>query len=178
MDSKKIAYVFRGSPSSGKGTLVKKFIELLPGKVAKLELDVFRWAFHLNNRVPADVSEAEHMFAYKNFLLMLKSYCESGEYTLVLEGLFSAHKSGPHGNLDDVLPMLKKHGYEYRAFLLTANYDLLWSRNKHREYVVHEAEFKDLYEYVNSDTSSEEIPIDVSGSIEETMEKLKAYIIK
>ena len=174
---KKVAYVFRGSPSSGKGTLVKEFIGLLQGKTAKLELDVFRWSFHLYNRVPADFSEAEHTFAYKNFLLLLESYCENGEYTLVIEGLFSAHTSGPHGNLDDVLSILKKYGYEYRTFLLIANYDTLWARNVQREYVVPEAEFKQLYSYVNNGTSHEEIRIDVSGSIEQTIENLKEYII-
>ena len=36
------AYVFKGAPASGKGTITKKFIKLIAGRVSLLELDNFR----------------------------------------------------------------------------------------------------------------------------------------
>lgn len=172
----KTAYVFRGSPASGKGTLTKEFIKLLPGKVARLELDQFRWDFHLYNRKPSEVTNEEHLFAYQNFLVMLNQYCASGNYTLVLEGLFSANKPGPHGNVADIVAILKKYHFEYKNILLYADYDVLWQRNLKREYVVPEYEFKDLYSYVTDGESEDEHRVNVSGSVEETVMALKQII--
>lgn len=175
---KKIAYVFRGSPASGKGTLTNAFIKLVPGKVAYLELDTFRWGFHLRNRTPQDFSEEEHQFAYENFLLMLENYCKNGNYTLVIEGLFSPHVKGAHGNMEDVVNILEKYGFEYKTILLSADYDTLMQRNRERAYVVPDDEFRNLYDYVMTGSVEGEYRIDVSGTIEETMERLKALRIQ
>ena len=68
----KTIYIFRGSPASGKGTITNEFIKQIPGKVALLELDKFRWGFHLKNRKIVDITEDEHQLAYKNFYQSLK----------------------------------------------------------------------------------------------------------
>ncbi len=88
-------YIFRGSPASGKGTITEEFIKQLDGKIAFLELDNFRWGFHLKNRVVADIGQKEHLLAYKNFLSVLEYYLSDGSYTLVIEGLFSWRVAGP-----------------------------------------------------------------------------------
>ena len=155
------AYVFRGSPASGKGTITAEFIKKLPGKVAKLELDQFRWGFHLWNRNVSDVTEDEHAFAYQHFLSSLELYCKNGSYTLVVEGLFSWDTPGPHGNMRDILAIFKKYNVEHKIFLLYADYDTLWSRNQKRNYAVPEAEFRQLYDYVMQKKSEEEIQIEV-----------------
>ncbi len=81
-------FVFRGPPASGKGTLVTQFIKGLAGKVAHLELDTFRWHFHLVSREVTDVSEEEHMLAYQNYLSVLRNHLTDGSYTVVTKGFF------------------------------------------------------------------------------------------
>ena len=166
------AYIFRGAPASGKGTITKEFIKMISGKVVLLELDNFRWGFHLYNREVKDVCKEEHAFAYQNFLLMLESYCKNGQYNLVVEGLFSWDKKGVHGNMNDIITILKRHGFEYKAFYLRANKNVLWKRNTKRKYVVPAFEFEDLCNYVGKEVPGKEIDIDVENNGSDEISKL------
>lgn len=169
----KTAYIFRGPPASGKGTLTKLFMQHLKGKVALLELDTFRWEFHSHVRAISDVTNDEHQFAYENFLLILERYCKKGDYTIVIEGLFSWNTPSPHGNMQDILKILKKYGFTYESFVLSADRDTLWERNSKRDYVVPHEEFDELYDTVMQATGDEEQLIDVTAqSPEETVRGL------
>jgi predicted kinase len=161
MNNKKI-FILRGSPSSGKGAVAKEFMKRISGKVAYLEEDAFRWGFHLVNRTVSDISDAEHLFAYKNYLSVLENYLENGTYTIVTEGLFSWKTHGPHGCMQDILKLCQKYNFNTYPVLLYGDYETLWERNCKREYSVPEEEFKMLYSYVNSEQSPDEIKIDVS----------------
>lgn len=157
----KKAYIFRGSPASGKTTLTKKYIKQFSGKCALLELDTFRWNFHLTNREICEVSLEEHYFAYKNFLMMLESYCKNETYDLVIEGLFAFDKKSPHGNMQEIMYILNKYNYKYEAFVLMADFETLWNRNLKRDYSVPRDEFIDLYNNVVEKIGKNEIIIDV-----------------
>jgi len=96
-------FIFRGSPSSGKGTITEAFMKKLGGRLAYIELDKFRWGFHLRNRTVPDIADDEHQLAYENYLAVLENYLKNGTYTIVTEGLFSWDTPGPHGNMQDIL---------------------------------------------------------------------------
>lgn len=167
------AYVFRGPCASGKGTLTKAFAKTLSGKVALLELDEFRWRFHLIGRNVGDITEGEHYLAYQNFLSVLENYCKAGEYTLIIEGLFAWDTAGPHGNMQDILALFRRFHVNHMLFLLAAPYEVLWERNAKRQYVVPEDEFKMLHDYVMQKSSGEEIKIDVSGTPEDALRQIE-----
>jgi predicted kinase len=164
-------YIFRGSPASGKGTITAEFLKQLPGKVVFLELDKFRWGFHLVNREVGDVSEVEHQLAYKNYLSVLENYLKSGQYTIVTEGLFSWDKPSPHGNMQDVLLLAKKYDFKSFPILLFADLETLWMRNLAREYSVPEGEFSELYSHVMDKQDKSEIVVDVTKNT--VMESIK-----
>lgn len=167
-------YIFRGSPASGKGTITKAFLREVSGKIAFLELDTFRWGFHLINRVVSEVTEKEHQLAYDNYLAVLENYLRDGTYTIVTEGLFSWAAPSPHGCMQDILELCKQYGYHVYPVLLSANYQTLWERNLAREYSVPEAEFKLLYEHVMQEWSAEEVVIDVGvNTVAQTVNRLK-----
>ncbi len=173
----KKAYVFRGSPASGKGTLTKGFLKLLKGKVAFLELDNFRWGFHLTNRDISEVTGDEHLFAYNNFLLMLESYCMNGDYTLVIEGLFSWVENGAHGNMNDIKSILEKCDFQYEFFYLQAKYETLWGRNNDRKYSVPKKEFDSLFKSVGKGEKQRETIIDVDNkTIKEALQELEKHL--
>lgn len=177
IDKRKTVYVFRGAPSSGKGTLTKEFIKLLSGKVAYIELDQFRWGYHLTNRQVVDVSEEEHKFAYENFLQMLDNYCSNGNYTIVCEGLFSWREHGAHGNMNDLVNIFKKHNFNFKLFCLEASKEVLWDRNTKRKYTVPKEEFDQLFDYVGSSEADKETIIDVeNNSVEESVKILAENI--
>lgn len=169
------AYVFRGSPSSGKGTLTERFIKLIPGKVSLLELDTFRWGFHKwNRRIPDDFTDEDHQLAYENFLTVLENYCKNGKYNLVIEGLFAWDKKSPHGNMQDIIALLKKYDFDYKLFLLYGDKEVLWERNTKREYAVPKDEFEMLYHNVMDKIGDEEIKVNVgSMTINETVDFIK-----
>ena len=170
-------FIFRGSPASGKGTVTKEFIKELPGKITFLELDNFRWGFHLKNRNVSDISHEEHELAYVNFLAILENYLRNGNYTIVVEGLFSWSTPGPHGNMQDLLKLCTKHNYQSIPILLYADKKILWRRNQKRDYVVPKDEFDELYNYVMYEISDDELRIDVGANdISDTIEILKKYI--
>src|SRR5690348_3823909 len=86
---KPIVYIFRGAPGSGKDTLVPKFCEFLPKPVALLAHDTFRWSFHLVTREVPEVTDEEHVFAFRNAVVLYEQYLKNGRYNIVLEGLFT-----------------------------------------------------------------------------------------
>ena len=166
-------YVFRGSPSSGKGTITEAFIKELRGKVAYIELDKFRWGFHLLNRSIPEISEDEHHLAYKNYLSVLENYLKNGAYTIVTEGLFSWDTDGPHGNTQDIIKLCQKHNRTYFPILLFADKEILWERNGQREYSVPKEEFDGLYDFVMQKCSDDETAIDVGAmSVDESVQKI------
>jgi hypothetical protein len=174
---KKIAYIFRGPPASGKGTITELLIKELKGKTALLELDTFRWGFHYINRKIADIPDEEHAFAYQNLLLLLENYCKNGQYNLVVEGLFSWNPDCPHGNIQDILRIMKRHNFDTRIFLLSGDFSTLWDRNLKREYSVPEDEFKELYNFVMKETRPEETVISVNGkSPQEILDEIQKYM--
>jgi predicted kinase len=176
MNTKKI-FILRGSPSSGKGTIIKEFMKKIPGKVVYLEEDKFRWGFHLINRSVPDISDDEHFLAYKNYLSVLENYLGNGTYTIVTEGLFSWTMAGPHGCMQDILKLCQKYDFDTHPILLYSDYKTLWERNCKREYSVPEEEFKMLYSYVNDEQSQDEIKIDVGiNSVESSVEILTTYL--
>jgi len=166
-------YIFRGSPSSGKGTITEAFLKTLKGKVVYIELDTFRWGFHLQNRTVPDVTIDEHTLAYQNYLSVLENYLKNGTYTIVTEGLFSWNKPGPHGNMQDILTLCTKYDYTPHPILLSADKELLWERNTEREYSVPRQEFDELYDFVMHEKSDTETVIDVGKStVNETVSTL------
>lgn len=166
-------YVFRGSPASGKGTVTEAFVKKLEGKVAFLELDKFRWEFHLLNRSISDITEDEHQLAYDNYLSVLENYLKDGSYTIVTEGLFSWGTSGAHGNMKDILSLVDRYEYDAKPVLLYADFEKLWERNLAREYSVPEDEFRELYDYAMKETSDTETKINVGiKSVEESVSEL------
>jgi predicted kinase len=166
-------FIFRGSPASGKGTITLEFLKKIPGKVALIELDKFRWGFHLFNRSAPDITPEEHQLAYKNYLNVLENYLSDGSYTIVTEGLFSWNIPSPHGNMQDILPLCEKYDFQINPVLLTADYEVLWNRNMEREYSVPEGEFKDLYSHVMNEKSDSELFIDVEkNTVEQSVEVL------
>jgi tRNA uridine 5-carbamoylmethylation protein Kti12 len=171
------AYVFRGAPASGKGTITKELIKLIPSKVAYLELDEFRWGFHLNNRKIEDITEDEHKLAYDNFLSVLENYCKNGNYNLVIEGLFSWKEHGVNGNMDDIVGILEKYNFDYTTFFLKADLNTLWERNSNRKHIVPADEFRGLYDYVGVFEVGKETLVDVNkNSLNETLAFLKKYL--
>lgn len=174
----KQAYIFRGSPASGKGTLTELLIKEFKAKTALLELDTFRWGFHYINRKIEDISDEEHTFAYQNFLLLLENYCKNGRYNLLIEGLFSWNVNCPHGNVQDIVKILKHYNFDFRIFLLSADFDVLWDRNLKREYSVPKDEFSELYDFVTQEVRSEEIVINVSErNPQETLDEIRKYML-
>jgi len=168
-------YIFRGSPSSGKGTITNAFIKELPGKVAYIELDKFRWGFHLLNRTIPEISNEEHGLAYKNYLAVLENYLADGSYTIVTEGLFSWNSEGPHGNMQDIITLCEKYDQPYQAILLFADKKILEERNRQRKYSVPEEEFDELYDFVMQERSDTEIALDVGTlSVDESVHTLLA----
>ena len=166
-------YIFRGAPSSGKGTITEAFIKTLNGKVTYIELDTFRWGFHLNNRTVPNVTPNEHQLAYQNYLSVLENYLRDGSYIIVTEGLFSWSTPSSHGNMQDILTMCLKYGYTPHPILLYADKETLWDRNAKRKYSVPRQEFDELYDFVMREKSDSETSIDVGKStIDETLTSL------
>lgn len=173
---KKCAYVLRGSPASGKSTITALLLKRLQGRVATLELDSFRWSYHLKPREISEITDDEHLLAFSNFLSVLENYCANGTYTLLLEGLFAWAKASPHGNMKDILECLRRYGFHLVLVRLEAPLEVLWQRNLKRNYVVPRLEFEELFANVMEDSGIEERKIDVSNlSEEDTLEQILAY---
>lgn len=166
-------FIFRGAPSSGKGTITEAFMKKLRGRLAYIELDKFRWGFHLVNRAVPDITEDEHQLAYENYLSVLENYLKNGTYTIVTEGLFSWDTPGPQGNMQDILKLCVQYGYITYPVLLYAEKQILWDRNRKRPYAVPEEEFSHLYDFVMQKCSDDETTINVgTSSVNEIVEFL------
>src|SRR5687768_9113190 len=128
--TKPAVYIFRGAPASGKGTLLPRFCESLPKPIALIEQDKFRWGFHLIARNVPDVSDAEHIFAHQNTLLIFEQYLKNGSYTIVIEGLFTWNDaSSSQGSAKQFMELAKKYGCPCQNFVLQADKAELIRRN-------------------------------------------------
>ncbi len=166
-------FIFRGAPSSGKGTITEAFMKKLDGRLSYIELDTFRWGFHFKNRIVPDIADDEHKLAYENYLAVLENYLKNGTYTIVTEGLFSWDVPGPHGTMQDILKLCTQYGFKAHPILLYAEKHILWERNLKRPYTVPEEEFNALYDFVMQKRSEEETAINVGElSVEEIVELL------
>jgi predicted kinase len=165
----KTVYVLRGSPASGKTTVTGLLVQSLPGRVATIELDTFRWNFHLRPRAVAEVGEDEHRLAYENFLSVLENYCRNGSYTIVIEGLFSWDRPSAHGDMRDILECLSRYNFRTRLVRLEAPLEVLWNRNMQRDYVVPRQEFEELFRNVMEKSGEPEERVDVSNITPETV---------
>ncbi len=174
----KSVYIFRGAPATGKGTLVPEFCKLLPKPVALIEQDAFRWGFHLVGRQVSEVSDGEHLFAYNNMTLVYEQYLQNGDYTIVLEGLFTwDDTSSSLGNAKQLLDIAYTHGFDTKSIVLRADKEELLKRNDERQYSVPADEFDMLYDNIYRIVDSSEIVIDSTGqAVDETLSALRQLI--
>lgn len=154
-------YIFRGAPASGKGTVVPGFAKTLSKPVALLEQDTFRWGFHLAGRGVEDVTQQEHRLAYENMVAVYKNYLESGQYNIVLEGLFTWDDvESSEGSSSELMDIAGQYGIDAISIVLKAEKSELIERNKSRTYVVPDSEFDALYHAVYDTIDPSEIVID------------------
>jgi hypothetical protein len=174
----KYAYVFRGAPGAGKTTVVSKIAKGLKGKVVYLQQDMFRWDFHVIGREFKDVADEEHRLAYHNMLHMLESYCRYGEYTIVVDGIFTWNDQySSQGTVIDILSILGRYGYLTQCFVLLADKDTMWKRNKVRTHPVLREEFDHLYLTINGALGPYEIVVDnTDDPIKETVKEIQKVI--
>lgn len=161
---KRPVYIFRGSPASGKGTLVPLFCKMLPQPVALIEHDTLRWGFHKVGRVYAEVGEEEHLFAFNNLLTLVEQYLKSDRYNIVIEGLFTwSDYAAGQGNMKRLIELVESYEREGVAVLLKADKKELKRRNSLRSYAVPHDEFEMLYANVYKEIGASEIVIDTTG---------------
>lgn len=162
--TKPVVYIFRGAPASGKGTLLPEFCKLLPSPVALIEQDQFRWGLHLVGRSVFNISDAEHKFAHQNTLLIYEQYLKNGNYTIVIEGLFTwDDQSSSQGSARELMKLAQKYGHQCRSFVLKADKTTLLERNAARSYAVPPEEFETLYHNIYKVIDPSEIVVDSSG---------------
>lgn len=175
---KPVVYIFRGAPATGKGTIVPEFCKLLPKPVAFISQDVLRWGFHLIGRKVSEVTDDEHILANKNTEMLYEQYLKNGNYTIVIEGLYTwSNEASSQGSVKKLLEMAKNYGFNVKSIVLKADKDELLARNAAREYAVPLDEFEALYENVYSTIDDSEIIIDSTGQTpNETIARLKSVI--
>lgn len=169
-------YIFRGSPASGKGTVVPAFAQLLPKPVALIEQDKLRWGFHLIGRSVEEITSEEHRMAYENTLILCDRYLRSGKYTIVVEGLFSwDDDASSEGSVQHFKDLAKQYGYDITSIVLKADKATLMLRNQERPTcTTPEDEFNNLYENVYSKIGESEIVIDSTHqTVEQTIDELR-----
>ncbi len=171
-------YIFRGAAASGKSTLAPKFAELLPQPVALIEQDQFRWGLHLLGRGVPDVQDDEHMFAYRNTVLIYEQYLKANHYNIVVEGLFTwGDTASSQGNARELMELARQYGLPCNSVVLKADKDELLRRNATRAYSVPAAEFERLYDNIYHTTDSAELVIDSTGQdTEATLRLLRAKL--
>lgn len=170
------AYIFRGPPASGKGTIVPAFAQLLPKPVALIEQDKLRWGIHLIGRSVEEVTSEEHHMAYENTLILFDRYLRSGKYTIVVEGLFSwDDDASSEGCVRHFIDLANKYGFDLTSIVLKADKDILMQRNQERPtYTTPEDEFNNLYDSVYSKIDESEIVIDSTyQTTEQTIDELR-----
>lgn len=171
-------YIFRGAPASGKGTLLPKFCGLLPQPVALIEQDKFRWEIHLIGRRVPDISDTEHQLAHQNTVLIYEQYLKNGNYTIVIEGLFTwDDRTSSQGNAKELVELARQYGHPYKSFVLRAEKAELLERNALRNYAVPPEEFETLYDNIYRVIDPEEVVIDSSNqSVEQTLAILQKAV--
>jgi predicted kinase len=175
---KRLVYIFRGAPATGKGTIVPEFCKLLPKPVACIEQDKLRWSFHLIGRSVAEVDDSEHILANKNVELLYEQYLKDGRYTIVLEGLFTWNDNlSSQGSVVRLKELATRYGFEVESIVLKANKQELLERNAVRPYVVPTEEFDMLYENIYKTINKSEHIIDSTNQTPtETLNELKIII--
>lgn len=173
--NKRPIYIFRGSPASGKGTLVPEFCKVLPSPVALIEQDTFRWGFHLIGRQVPDVRDDEHAFAHKNTLMLYEQYVKEGSYAVVVEGLFTwDNEASSQGAVTKFMAIAKKYDRACKSIVLQADKEELLRRNAARPYSVPRGEFEALYANIYQKIDSSEIVIDSTGrDVRQTLQDLQ-----
>lgn len=168
------AYVFRGAPASGKGTIVPEFCKSLPSPVALIEQDKFRWGIHTFGREIADITNEEHALANRATVATYAEYLKKGLHTVVIEGLFTwDDTSSSQGNAQELIKLAEENGYECQSVVLRAAKQELLKRNSERAYSVPLGEFEDLYAGVYATIGPSEVVIDSSGlSVDQTVSSL------
>jgi predicted kinase len=174
----KAVYIVRGAPATGKGTVIPKFCELLPKPVALISQDVLRWDFHLVGRKVSDVTAEEHAFANKNTEMLFEQYLKNGNYTIVIEGLYTwDDETSPQGSASKLAELAKSYGFAVKNIVLKASKEELLARNAARHYTVPLDEFTMLYDGVYGAVGPSEVVIDSTGQTpEQTVESLKAVL--
>jgi predicted kinase len=174
----KSVYIFRGAPASGKGTVIPEFAKLLQKPIALIEQDIFRWRFHLIGRGISDVKSDEHLFAYKNMVLIYEEYLKNGNYAIILEGLFTwDDETSSQGCAKNLLELANKYGYDTKSIVFAADKSVLIKRNSEREYSVPSEEFNELYNNIYKSIGPDEIVIDSTNqTVDETLQALKILV--
>jgi predicted kinase len=170
--------IFRGAPASGKGTLTQELCAQLPKPVALIEQDRFRWGVHVIGRSVPDISIEEHAFAHRNMKLIYEQYLQSGNYTIVLEGVFTWDAIAPdQGSAKELAALAKQHGFTCQSIVLKASKQTLLNRNAKRPYSVPIVEFNTLYKNIYRTIDDSEIVVDSTGQdTGETIRTLKALL--
>lgn len=174
----KQAFIFRGAPASGKGTLVPEFCKTVESPVALIEQDNFRWGIHLFGRDIADITDAEHQLAYRATVATYEQYLKSGLHTVVVEGLFTWNNTeSSQGNAKELIDLAEQYGYEATSIVLKAAKNELLKRNAEREYSVPIEEFEALYDGVYSTVDQSEVVIDSTGlDLPQTLQALASEL--
>jgi predicted kinase len=170
--------IFRGAPASGKGTIAQKLCAQLSKPVALIEQDKFRWDIHVIGRKVSDVGLDEHAFAHRNMALVYEQYLKSGQYTIVLEGVFTWGDVAPdQGDVRPLIALAEQYGFACQSIVLKASKQTLLDRNAKRPYSVPHEEFDVLYKNIYRTIDDSEIVIDSTGQdSNETVQSLKAFL--
>jgi predicted kinase len=156
----KNVYIFRGAPASGKGTIVPEFCKTLDSPLL-IEQDKFRWGAHTLGREVADVTDEEHMAAYRAMVATYEQQLKQGRHPLVIEGLFTwDNTESSQGNVKELIELAGTYNYSVRSFVLRATKQVLLERNAQRPYSVPTEEFDALYNGVYATIDDTEVVID------------------
>jgi len=174
----KQVFIFRGAPATGKGTIVPEFCKILAGPVVLISQDALRWGFHLIGRHVTDISDDEHALANKNAEILYEQYLKSGNYTIVLEGLFTwDNEKSSQGNAKHLVELAHDYGFDARSIVLKADKEELLARNGTRQYEVPSKEFEMLHDGVYKTVDASEIVVDSTGQTpDETIRVLKSTL--
>lgn len=172
-------YIFRGAPASGKGTLLPEFCKLLPQPIALIEQDNFRWGFHLIGRNVPDITDDEHAFAHRNTVIVYEQYLRNGNYTIVLEGLFTWDAPvSSQGSTRELVELARRYNFPCTSIVLMAAKETLLQRNAQRQHSVPREEFEVLYRNIYTTIDASEVVVDsTTRSVEDTVRYLKDCVL-
>lgn len=139
---------------------------------------MLRWGIHLGPRHFTEVSPREHRFAFENLKVLLEQYLKNGQYTIVIEGLFTyGDDESDQGDVVSLRRLAGMFGYECKSIVLKADRAVLDARNAERQQPVPSDEFDTLFSNVYEYIDESEIVVDTTDkSVEDTLEELKMYI--